>query len=443
LSWHDATIASTIDQSSGLITTWHDKSINGVSLTSQGDPVISASQQNNLNLIELDGNDYFERSNFSIPTDGNFSIHIACEITEVNNVHDAIFTMNAGIHDFQVENGLNVISDSFQGRINSTQGTSSSANNSTSGFMILSLVCDLSSSNLRIFINGSDLSETEINYSQAFDTNQTLMIFTNRARNAFPAGKIGELIITTEKDLEVTEKIHGYLAHKWGISSKLPTSHPFKNDIPRIGSPTTSSTTEEPIPTLDKNYIYTSTFGTDTATYSIDESGKISVSGGHNQTANLFYEDPIFSVGDVVSVKITDAPPTDTYLSISTTNRAPNTPGESGIRLRWNSSGTFTSRNYINGAVTNEDFDSNFSAFDQVTLYIKRESSTTFSASFDLGSGEVNLNDSGGDEKQILAITGLSSDPLFIGIETWHSGSREFIDFGTENLGKIIPSTSV
>ena len=196
--------------------------------------------------------------------------------------------------------------------------------------------------------------------------------------------------------------------------------------------PTTSSTTEEPTTTQDLsligNYIYTSTHGSDTATYSIDETGKITFNGGVQQTANLFFEDPIFKIGDTLSVKMVDSPPTDTYLTASTTSRAPNTSGESGIRLRWNSNGTFTARNYVNGTQNQVSFASSFNAVEFVTLYLTRKTATTFSAVFDDGSGVRNLNQTGGTEEQTFSISGLDTSPLFIGVETWDSGLREFID---------------
>ena len=442
--WLDASDTSTITHDANLISQWSDKSGNDNHATQSSNgskPILNASDPDGKVIIDFDGiNDSLLAPTLNI--NQSYSIYLVAKSNKTSSGtphdrdRDYLFD---GIGPGQ-ERTLIALNRSGKVDMYAYNSWANSSINTPTGYFVISAVCNTSSSSLAL--NGTNVTGLTIGASSF--TNGLTIGANMSSTSDFLDGSIAEFLIIDETSSTSTrQRVEGYLAHKWGISSQLPTSHPFKNDIPRVGSTTTSSTTEEPIPTLDKDYIYTSTFGTDTATYSIDESGKISVSGGQNQTANLFYEDPIFSVGDVVSVRITDAPPTDTYLSISTTNRAPNTPGESGIRLRWNSSGTFTSRNYINGTSTNKDFDSSFSAFDQVTLYIKRESNTTFSASFDLGSGKVNFNDSGGDEKQILTITGLSSDPLFIGLETYHLGSREFIDFGTENLGKIIPSTSV
>jgi hypothetical protein len=33
-------------------------------------------------------------------------------------------------------------------------------------------------------------------------------------------------------DISELEKAEGYLAHKWGLNSSLPVSHPYKNSAP-------------------------------------------------------------------------------------------------------------------------------------------------------------------------------------------------------------------
>jgi len=46
-------------------------------------------------------------------------------------------------------------------------------------------------------------------------------------------GSIGELIVTTGTINELTrQKFEGYLAHKWGLNSELPSGHPYKSEKP-------------------------------------------------------------------------------------------------------------------------------------------------------------------------------------------------------------------
>ena len=51
-------------------------------------------------------------------------------------------------------------------------------------------------------------------------------------------GKLGEFIAyasmpgTSGTDMTHLEKAEGYLAHKWGLTNSLPSSHPYKNSPP-------------------------------------------------------------------------------------------------------------------------------------------------------------------------------------------------------------------
>jgi hypothetical protein len=46
-------------------------------------------------------------------------------------------------------------------------------------------------------------------------------------------GDLGELLIfNIELDLNDIKKVEGYLAHKWGLTSSLPSNHPYINNPP-------------------------------------------------------------------------------------------------------------------------------------------------------------------------------------------------------------------
>jgi len=54
-------------------------------------------------------------------------------------------------------------------------------------------------------------------------------------RSTFAAGFTGnikEIIITSVNTDTDREKIEGYLAHKWGLTSDLPSIHPYKTTAP-------------------------------------------------------------------------------------------------------------------------------------------------------------------------------------------------------------------
>jgi hypothetical protein len=41
-------------------------------------------------------------------------------------------------------------------------------------------------------------------------------------------GKIGEIVVMDSVSSTDREKMEGYLAHKWGLTSNLPSDHPYK-----------------------------------------------------------------------------------------------------------------------------------------------------------------------------------------------------------------------
>ena len=41
-------------------------------------------------------------------------------------------------------------------------------------------------------------------------------------------GRIGELIVLNSTAVDDRQKLEGYLAHKWGLTAKLPTDHPIQ-----------------------------------------------------------------------------------------------------------------------------------------------------------------------------------------------------------------------
>jgi hypothetical protein len=45
-------------------------------------------------------------------------------------------------------------------------------------------------------------------------------------------GVMGEILMVESTTTLIREKIEGYLAHKWGLTSSLPIDHPYKNSAP-------------------------------------------------------------------------------------------------------------------------------------------------------------------------------------------------------------------
>jgi hypothetical protein len=176
------------------------------------------------------------------------------------------------------------------------------------------------------------------------------------------------------------------------------------------------------------DYVYTSTYGSNTATWNISGGTlNLPVTGGGGQTANLFYDTATFAIGETLSVDVTG--PDDVYLTVSTTTFAPNVGSNDGVRLNWEIDGTFRARNYTNGSGTITNFHSSFNVASgsSLTLYLTRETDNTFSAAYSsIGGAIFQLNTTGGTEKQIFTAGDTGNGDLFIGVETYPSGVRNF-----------------
>jgi hypothetical protein len=74
-------------------------------------------------------------------------------------------------------------------------------------------------------------------YDNSIQTNQELRLMRNRASVELE-GKMAEFFCvadlpgTGSTDMTTIEKAEGYLAHKWGHTSALETSHPYKYIAP-------------------------------------------------------------------------------------------------------------------------------------------------------------------------------------------------------------------
>ena len=79
---------------------------------------------------------------------------------------------------------------------------------------------------LAVYVDGSSLGTTS--YTSAPNQQNTLTLFVNRGRGSFIDGFVAEMI-GIQKAVPSTERkrIEGHLAHKWGLSDSLSSTHPL------------------------------------------------------------------------------------------------------------------------------------------------------------------------------------------------------------------------
>jgi len=97
---------------------------------------------------------------------------------------------------------------------------------------------DYSNSNAYSYINGNlDASSLTFQTDGNTQDNDSLNVRIGNinTENFQFTGYIHELVIVNDNVTEDTrQKMEGYLAHKWGLESELPTLHPYKTESPKV-----------------------------------------------------------------------------------------------------------------------------------------------------------------------------------------------------------------
>jgi hypothetical protein len=221
VAWWDASDSSTITTSGSTVTQIADKS--GNSFTIFGTNTPTTTTLNGIDAIDFNGsfvsgNDRAltaSNTNFGI-TDGNIIIVGALNIDGVGNERDSIWSIldNDGTNnDIHLRAGnISQFIAAFE-----TDGLGSSG-------------LALSGGNTRNWAGGPYLGDTI--HSAVNMSNSTFLIHVNRAENRELDGQFAELMIFNSNDQSLAIKAEGYLAHKWSMTSLLPSGHLYKNSPP-------------------------------------------------------------------------------------------------------------------------------------------------------------------------------------------------------------------
>jgi hypothetical protein len=218
-------------QATGTVAGWADKSGNDRHLLSQGDPTTGSRTHNGKNVIDFDGNDYFETS-ASYDSGDDFSFLMVAGIDSINNPNDSILTIRQTIGNptFQIEAQS---SSAFKVRFfQDGMGTDKTfASSAQHGPSIYEFIFNGTTNLFEVFLDGTSLDTTA--YTSAPHSGNKLNIFSNRAQNQMPDGFVAEIIgFSTALSNDERQDAESYLAHKWGIT--LPNSHPHKTN-PALG----------------------------------------------------------------------------------------------------------------------------------------------------------------------------------------------------------------
>ena len=248
--WLDPSDTSTTTYSGTNLTSITDKT-GTATMSVTNTP--SKGTSNGLETIVFDQsfNEYLSSTTTAQAASGNHWALFIGQIATPNNTKDSIWsfeTNQSPKRDYAVSSGN---ASAFDGELDldglTTNRISSDAGNlieftaqtpiqPNTNFLILCYF-DKTGSEIGVRVNGSNAFTPETDYDNSLRTTAGMNIFRNRGSQSF-GGKMFEFMVAQTQpgtgggDKTYIEQAEGYLAHKWGMTSLLPVSHPYKSTAP-------------------------------------------------------------------------------------------------------------------------------------------------------------------------------------------------------------------
>ena len=251
--WIDASDSSSYTRNGTSLTSVTDKA-GTYTMEIFGNPTTNAFNQNGLNVFDFDGSDSLKSTtNEPFTSSGNHWAIGVFRWENVNSNKDSFWsyeTNNTPKRDYAISSGNNNNSwpgeldlDGLStGRISSTIGNLeqwSLQNLSQNNWYIVACWFNKTGNQIGVRVDGTNAFIPVNDYDNSLQSQQELRLMRNRASQELD-GKMGEFIDyakmpgTSGTDMTYLEKAEGYLAHKWGLTNSLPSSHPYKNSPPTL-----------------------------------------------------------------------------------------------------------------------------------------------------------------------------------------------------------------
>ena len=253
VAWIDASDSSNYSTSGATLTSVTDKS-GTYTMTVGGTPTVG-NTLNSLNVFTFDGNDeYLQSTTYEAQvSSGNHWCIGVFRYDGTDNTKNSFWsyeTNSSPKRDYAISSAAS--NNTWPGEID-MDGLSSNRISSTIGnqlswtglgglninqWYIIAVFFNKTSNQIGIRFDGRTNSFSPVNdYDNSLQTNQELRIMRNRAAVECN-GRMGEFFAvasvpgTSDDVLINLIKAEGYLAHKWGLTSSLPSDHPYKTSAP-------------------------------------------------------------------------------------------------------------------------------------------------------------------------------------------------------------------
>jgi hypothetical protein len=245
------TSTTTFQSGSNALLSITDSSSVGTTININNTPQQGTEDNKEIIVFDHSSNEYLSTGSFAIAANGNHWAAFAGTIATPDNSKDSIWsfdTTQTPARDYAISSGN---ASQFDGELDldglSTNRISSNAGNlidftaqtpiqPNTNFLILCYF-DKSHGEIGVRVNGSNAFTPETDYDNSIRTTAGMNIFRNRGSQSF-GGKMFEFMVSQGQpgigsgNKMYIEQAEGYLAHKWGMTSLLPVSHPYKNTAP-------------------------------------------------------------------------------------------------------------------------------------------------------------------------------------------------------------------
>jgi len=231
--WLDMDDQTTFTSSGGNVTAIADKSGNNYNFNAAGGSTLTAvnTAQNNKNILRFDGNS--DATSYKSIAFSSTAVHkwfFVVKVTASDN-HDALVTFTKSNPTLQMimfnMSGAGV----FSGDWYMSPGTSLIGNstNLLNQWVMLSIELDVPNARATASLNATayNTNVAQSGLSTMGTGNVRLNDYQNNADSDW-----GEAIFVEDATQTNSDKIEGYLAHKWGLTTDLPSNHPYKTTAP-------------------------------------------------------------------------------------------------------------------------------------------------------------------------------------------------------------------
>jgi len=235
-AWYDATDAATITAPAGVCSAWNDKSTNARHLAQAGASTLRPTWDGT--KMSFDGGDYLFNSSPWMYANGKVAIYMVCNIPTQNGtgiIAEGSSSSGSPVYQFGVK-ATAASSDNILFLRNDAAGVLSSnvTGNTITAYDGTKNLVRLVDSGLAMagYLDGTaGTTIVGITRSGSLTLNRFAVgCLLRTSAGAFMTGDIYEIIICT--DDTYAYEMEGYLAWKHGLTSNLPSWHPYKSTPP-------------------------------------------------------------------------------------------------------------------------------------------------------------------------------------------------------------------